>query len=103
MSKRWMLVAMALLMTPAYTAVQRAFADDEVERPIAPPGDKGFLAPLVEQATPVTIFLINGVKLQGHIRANLRDVLVLQTDTSPSSQLVYKHAISTIMPLTYPN
>ena len=93
--------AVALLMAAASTLPQWAVADDQGADPIAPPGDKGFLAPLVEQATPVTIFLVNGVKLQGRIKAGLRDVLILQTDTNPP-QLVYKHAISTIMPSIYP-
>ena len=48
--------AVALLMAAASTLPQWAVADDQGADPIAPPGDKGFLAPLVEQATPVTIF-----------------------------------------------
>jgi RNA chaperone Hfq len=93
--------AVVFLMVAASTLPQWAVADDEVAAPIAPPGDKGFLAPIVEQATPVTIFLVNGVKLQGFIQANLRDVLIIGAGTQSGSQLIYKHAISTIMPSTY--
>ena len=45
---------------------------------------------------PVTIFLINGVKLQGAITWFDNFCLLLRRDGQ--SQLVYKHAISTIMP-----
>ena len=93
--------AVALLMAAASPLAQWAVADDQGAAPIAPPGDKGFLAPLVEQATPVTIFLVNGVNLQGSILANHRDVLIIGAGPA-GSQLVYKHAISTIISLTYP-
>ena len=46
--------------------------------------------------TPVTIFLINGVKLQGIISWFDNFCILLRRDGQ--SQLVYKHAISTIMP-----
>lgn len=45
---------------------------------------------------PVTIFLINGVKLQGVITWFDNFCVLLRRDGQ--SQLVYKHAISTIMP-----
>ena len=45
---------------------------------------------------PVTIFLINGVKLQGAITWFDNFCVLLRRDGQ--SQLVYKHAISTIMP-----
>ncbi|MDG1497523.1 MAG: RNA chaperone Hfq [Amylibacter sp.] len=44
----------------------------------------------------VTIFLINGVKLQGNISWFDNFCVLLRRDGQ--SQLVYKHAISTIMP-----
>jgi len=46
----------------------------------------------------VTIFLINGVKLQGNITWFDNFSLLLRRDGQ--SQLIYKHAISTVMPLT---
>lgn len=45
---------------------------------------------------PVTVFLVNGVKLQGTITWFDNYCLLLKRDNV--SQLVYKHAISTIMP-----
>ena len=45
---------------------------------------------------PVTIFLVNGVKLQGVITWFDNFCVLLRRDNH--SQLVYKHAISTVMP-----
>jgi host factor-I protein len=45
----------------------------------------------------VVLFLINGVKLQGVITWFDNDCLLLKRDNH--SQLVYKHGISTVMPL----
>ncbi len=46
--------------------------------------------------TPVTIFLVNGVKLQGVVSWFDNFCLLLRRDGA--AQLVYKHAISTVMP-----
>jgi len=46
--------------------------------------------------TAVTVFLVNGVKLQGIITSFDNFSLLLRRDAH--SQLVYKHAVSTIMP-----
>ena len=45
---------------------------------------------------PVTVFLVNGVKLQGSITWFDNFCVLLRRDAH--SQLVYKHAISTVMP-----
>ena len=55
-----------------------------------------FLNQLRKSKISVTIFLINGVKLQGVITWVDNFCLLLRRDGQ--SQLVYKHAISTIMP-----
>ena len=55
-----------------------------------------FLNLLRKSKISVTIFLINGVKLQGVITWFDNFCLLLRRDGQ--SQLVYKHAISTIMP-----
>ncbi|KZD09797.1 RNA chaperone Hfq [Oceanibaculum pacificum] len=55
-----------------------------------------FLNAIRKQKTPVTIFLINGVKLQGIVTWFDNFSVLLRRDAH--SQLVYKHAISTIMP-----
>jgi host factor-I protein len=55
-----------------------------------------FLNHLRKTKLPVTVFLVNGVKLQGIITWFDNFCLLLRRDGV--SQLVYKHAISTIMP-----
>jgi len=55
-----------------------------------------FLNQVRETKTPVTVFLINGVKLQGVITWFDNFCILLRRDGQ--SQLVYKHAVSTIMP-----
>ena len=55
-----------------------------------------FLNHLRKTKTPVTIFLVNGVKLQGIVTWFDNFCVLLRRDGQ--SQLVYKHAISTIMP-----
>ena len=55
-----------------------------------------FLNYVRKQKTPLTIFLINGVKLQGIVTWFDNFCVLLRRDGH--SQLVYKHAISPIMP-----
>tara|TARA_B100001057_G_C22355980_1_gene758944 strand:- start:249 stop:485 length:237 start_codon:yes stop_codon:yes gene_type:complete len=64
-------------------------------------GDKqnlqdSFLNNVRKNKNPVTVFLINGVKLQGVITWFDNFCVLLRRDGT--AQLVYKHAISTIMP-----
>ena len=56
-----------------------------------------FLQHLQEHALPVTVFLVNGVKLQGVIPQFDHETIILRRDGH--TQLVYKHAVSTIMPV----
>jgi host factor-I protein len=55
-----------------------------------------FLNYVRKNKTPLTIFLVNGVKLQGIVTWFDNFCVLLRRDGH--SQLVYKHAISTIMP-----
>lgn len=55
-----------------------------------------FLNTVRKAKTPLTIFLVNGVKLQGVITWYDNFCVLLRRDGM--SQLVYKHAISTMMP-----
>ena len=55
-----------------------------------------FLNAIRKSRTPVTIFLVNGVKLQGVVTWFDNFCVLLRRDNQ--SQLVYKHAISTVMP-----
>ena len=57
-----------------------------------------FLNHIRKNKTPVTIFLVNGVKLQGIVTWFDNFSVLLRRDAH--SQLVYKHAISTVMPAT---
>ena len=55
-----------------------------------------FLNAVRKQKAPLTIFLVNGVKLTGVITSFDNFCVLLRREGS--AQLVYKHAISTIMP-----
>ncbi len=57
-----------------------------------------FLNYIRKNKTPVTVFLVNGVKLQGIVTWFDNFSVLLRRDGH--TQLVYKHAISTIMPST---
>jgi len=57
-----------------------------------------FLNHVRKTKTPLTIFLVNGVKLQGIVTWFDNFSVLLRRDNH--SQLVYKHAISTVMPTT---
>ncbi len=54
-----------------------------------------FLNTLRKERIPVSIYLVNGIKLQGQVESFDQFVLLLKNSVS---QLVYKHAISTIVP-----
>jgi host factor-I protein len=62
----------------------------------APSLQDTFLNYVRKHKTPLTIFLVNGVKLQGIVTWFDNFCVLLRRDGH--SQLVYKHAISTIMP-----
>jgi len=54
-----------------------------------------FLNALRKEKIPVSIFLVNGIKLQGQIESFDQFVVLLKNSVS---QMVYKHAISTVVP-----
>ena len=54
-----------------------------------------FLNALRREKVPVSIYLVNGIKLQGQIESFDQFVILLKNSVS---QLVYKHAISTVVP-----
>ena len=55
-----------------------------------------YLNSLRKERAPVSLFLVNGIKLQGHIESYDQFVIVLRN--GPINQMVYKHAISTVVP-----
>ncbi|MGE3919435.1 MAG: RNA chaperone Hfq [Gammaproteobacteria bacterium] len=54
-----------------------------------------FLNALRKEKVPVSIYLVNGIKLQGHIDSFDQFAVLLKNAVC---QLVYKHAISTVVP-----
>ncbi|NOX42514.1 MAG: RNA chaperone Hfq [Gammaproteobacteria bacterium] len=55
-----------------------------------------FLNALRKEKVPVSIFLVNGIKLQGQIDSFDQFVVLLKNSVN---QMVYKHAISTVVPV----
>jgi RNA chaperone Hfq len=62
----------------------------------AKPDPDLFLAAAAREAQPMTLFLVNGVMLQGHVSGFDQFSVLLERDGL--LQLVYKHAISTLQP-----
>jgi host factor-I protein len=54
-----------------------------------------FLNALRKEKVPVSIYLVNGIKLQGQVESFDQFVVLLRNSVS---QMVYKHAISTVVP-----
>ena len=54
-----------------------------------------FLNALRKERIPVSIYLVNGIKLQGQIESFDQFVILLKNTVS---QMVYKHAVSTVVP-----
>ena len=54
-----------------------------------------FLNALRKEGVPVSVYLTNGIKLQGQIESFDQFVVLLKNTVS---QMVYKHAISTVVP-----
>ena len=55
-----------------------------------------FLNQARRERTPVTVFLMNGFQLRGTVRGF--DAFVVVVDTDGRQQMIYKHAISTVVP-----
>lgn len=77
------------------------FDSSEIAEAVADGGDgkllqETFLASVKRDRTPLTMYLVNGVMLQGEITAFDLFCMLLEREGQP--QLVYKHAISTIQP-----
>ncbi len=75
--------------------IQAAFAE-QLEKKKPSLLQEVFLTAVRRSGSPVTMFLVNGVMLQGEIAAFDLFCMLLQRDGM--SQLVYKHAISTVQP-----
>ena len=55
-----------------------------------------FLNALRKERIPVSVYLVNGIKLQGQIESFDSFVVLLKNSVS---QMIYKHAISTVVPV----
>ena len=76
-------------------AIERAFAEQtEKKKPTLL--QEVFLSAVRKSGEPVTMFLVNGVMLQGEIVAF--DLFCMLLERDGLSQLVYKHAVSTVQP-----
>jgi host factor-I protein len=75
--------------------VRQAFADQEAKRK-ATSLQEVFLSAVRRSEEPVTMFLVNGVMLQGEIAAF--DLFCMLLERDGLCQLVYKHAVSTVQP-----
>lgn len=56
-----------------------------------------FLSQVRRSRTPVTVFLMNGFQLRGTVTGF--DSFVVTIDSDGKQQMIYKHAISTVVPL----
>ena len=67
-----------------------------MSKPVAQSLQDPFLNLLRKEHVPVSMYLVNGIKLQGHVESF--DAYVVLLRNSITLQMVYKHAISTIVP-----
>ena len=70
---------------------------DNIKENISELDEENFIKDLVDNCKLVTIFLISGIKLEGTITSFDTNTLTLKCTNN--IQLVYKHAISTILPV----
>jgi host factor-I protein len=73
--------------------IEKAFADSQ-KKPVLL--QEVFLSAVRRSEEPVTMFLVNGVMLQGEVAAF--DLFCLLLRRENQTQLVYKHAVSTVQP-----
>jgi host factor-I protein len=91
----------ALTSSPRLRSHSRNLKAEPVEKQGETPMAKGqslqdpFLNALRKEHVPVSIYLVNGIKLQGQIDSFDQFVVLLKNTVS---QMVYKHAISTVVP-----
>ena len=74
---------------------ERPFHRQETAMPKGHSLQDPYLNTLRKERIPVSVYLVNGIKLQGEIESFDQFVVVLRNSVS---QMVYKHAISTVVP-----
>lgn len=82
---------------PARKTPRAKQAGAVAKAPKTPSVQQGFLDELIRSHTRVSIFLVNGVKLEGEIRSYDRYVILMKNAVTDK---IYKHAVSTIMPMS---
>lgn len=60
--------------------------------------EQQYLKQLLDEKIQVSLYLINGIKLIGQVASFDNLVIVLKDGKNTTEQLIYKHAISTIVP-----
>ncbi len=90
-----------LLYKHAISTIMPAGPRAALPAPTAPPAKKPalqdvFLAAAARQGEPMTVFLVNGVMLQGIVRSF--DQFCILLERGGQGQIVYKHAVSTLQP-----
>ena len=90
-----------LLYKHAVSTIMPATAPEGLPQPVAAEGKRvalqdAFLAAAHRQKEPMTIFLVNGVMLQGIVEGF--DQFCILLERGGQVQIVYKHAISTLQP-----
>jgi len=70
---------------------------DTIKEHITGLDEESFINDLISHSKLVTIFLISGIKLEGTITSSDANTLMLKG--ANNIQLVYKHAVSTILPV----
>ena len=61
-----------------------------------------FLNNARKERVPVTIYLVNGVQVKGHVKGFDSYIILLEGDNKQQN-MIYKHAVSTILPNKYMN
>ena len=94
-----------LLYKHAISTIMPTARPEGLPKPVAPPAGKKpslqdvFLTAAIGQQEPMTIFLVNGVMLQGSVEGF--DQFCILLERGGQVQIVYKHAVSTLQP-THP-
>jgi|TARA_R100001369_G_scaffold26786_1_gene48280 host factor-I protein len=95
----FLIVGIAIYGKTLYSYSLRYFYNNTIG--VKPMSNKGqtlqdpFLNVLRKEHVPVSIYLVNGIKLQGQVESFDQYVVLLRNTVT---QMVYKHAISTIVP-----
>lgn len=83
------------MKAPIMTANSAIWLEKEIKMSKGQSLQEPYLNALRKERVPVSIYLVNGIKLQGQIESFDQFVVLLKNTVS---QMIYKHAISTVVP-----